>query len=160
MISLLKGQKWDGRTVSTKSCPAELVGFIADNNTEKIDRLERLRAHVSPDGESTTFTVKYANREELKVCIPIEQIASVYAEVRYAANAMLARQSQVYDQGARKLLEMIELAASPAEMSVMIDPTNNDRLAIFQFKTQAPIVLRMTAQETRELARKISCSYH
>lgn len=147
--------------MSTKEFPAEVVGFFPEKANDNNERLERLRAHVSPDGDSTTFTVKYANREELKVYIPIEQIANVFAEVRYAANAMLARQSQVSDRGARKLLEMIELASSPAEMSVMVDPTNNDRLAIFQFKTQAPIVLRMTPAECRELARKVSTvAYH
>lgn len=162
MISLLtQGRNRELKTVGTKVYPAELVGFASDKNTEKIERLERLRAHVALDGETTTFTVKYSNREELKVCIPIEQIGSVFAEVKYAANAMLARQSLVYDQGARKLLEMIELASSPVEMSVMIDPTNNDRLAVFQFKTQAPIVLRMTPAECRELARKFSTvSFH
>lgn len=136
------------------------IDQFSDTNISLHERLVRLKAHVLPDGEGTSFTVKYLNKEEFKVYIPMEQIAMVFGEVKYAANAMLKRQSQTHDRGARKLKELADLSTSPKCMDVMTDPVNGDRLIVFQFGNQAPSVLRMSAEACRELSQKVANSYH
>jgi len=73
---------------------------------------------------------------------------------------MLLRQSRRFDRGARKLQEMTELATCPRCMDVSVDPLTGDRIIIFQFKDQVPVVLRMPAEECQALSRKFAGSYH
>lgn len=115
--------------------------------TRRHETLVGLRADVEPDGEATNFNVHYSHQDPFKVRIPLLQVVSVMNELRAATLGMLDRQRLKLDRGASYIQELCEQAKRPSVVQVMVDPITKDRTFIFQFENEAPVTVRISAQE-------------
>jgi len=145
------------------TCPIGISQF-SEPSTVVHERLIGMRAQVALDGSATSFAVQYTNQHAFRVHIPIEQMPSIFAEMRYATNTMFTRSRLTLDRGASKLRDIIQAAICPRNAEVLVDPKTNDRLFVFQFMDHSPISLRMTAIEVEymlgRLSRNAAASYH
>jgi hypothetical protein len=144
-------------------CPIGISQF-SEPSTTRHERLIGLRATVAIDGESTSFAVQYTNMHAFRVHIPFQQIPKIFAEVRHATNLMFTRQRLTLDRGSSKFSDLIELAITPRDVEVYIDPKTNDRLFVFQFLDHTPVSLRMSAIQVEcmlgRLAHITAASYN
>lgn len=137
-------------TSSRAAVAASDVGWFSD---EEI--LTGLHASVSPDGDTVSFFVQYANRPAFKSTVPYNTMAMVSHEVRYAAQLMNYRQRLKLDRGAKAIEELCATALRPQNVEFLVDPHSGDRVVIFQFAENSPLVLRMVADDLTDCLQKL-----
>jgi len=111
------------------------------------ERLIGLRSAVDHEGEFVSFDLHFTNQHPFKLRIEPAEMASIFSEIRQASTVMLTRQRLHLDHGASRLLEMMEAALRPDTFDAVMDPTNLDRVLIYQFAQHAPIAIRMSAPD-------------
>lgn len=126
---------------------AQGLGEAREPKTRRHELLVGLRAEVDPVGEATSFSLAYTNQEPFRVHMPLLQIASVMRVLRDAAETMMYRQHLALDRGTNGLLELCETSRRPAVIQILVDPISHDRMFLFQFEHDAPVSLRISAEE-------------
>lgn len=118
-----------------------------DTLSDSTEHLLSLRSSVDVDGNAADFDLSFTNQHPFRAHIPFETMPMILTEIRRASALMLVRQQFHLDRGAGKLLELCETALRPANLEIIVDPRNGDRLFIHQFEDHSPIAFRVTPME-------------
>ena len=129
---------------------------ITEADTATVLNIEHIRAHVSPGGDFTDFEVKYVGLDAVTVRVPFSEYHKLMHEVRNASSVMMTRQRNLVDKGRRHIVELIDSAFTPADISVLIDRETFDRILVLQFADNAPMTIRVSARGVDRLFNEIT----
>jgi hypothetical protein len=116
------------------------------------EKLIDLRAEVAEDGGRTVFFVSFTNLKPFRIYVDLNEMAPILNELRFATNAMIARQRRMtLDRGGSKLLELLDTASRPAPIQVIFDPRTGDRVLIVQVPDHAPTAYRLSGADVHLL---------
>ena len=121
-----------------------------------MDATFTITSHVASDGSSVVIEAESEGCVFRSTTIPYAQLPWVEHEIRTAGREAAYRRRCGSDKGAGAKRELLEAAIAPTAIEVFYEPETSDRLLMFHFEENSPLVIRMSPERVIESRTKMA----